>query len=81
MNHTERVEIQNGHPIVQTSRHHRYNLDVRDIATNDFICVRCGITGHFSYILDYKPCSPFYVALDHLDDAADIICRDLDGES
>jgi hypothetical protein len=86
--HTERVETQNGRQIVQTARHHRYCLDTRDPATNDFVCVRCGTTGHFSYILDYKPCEPFYVGLDHVDDDADPIgnpfrfddvpCRDLD---
>ena len=84
--HTERVESQDGRQIVQTVRHHRYWLDVRDSATNDFVCVRCGTTGHFSYILDYKPCERWYVRLDHMHDDSndpngwdDVFCRDLDG--
>ena len=87
--HTERIENgPDGRQIVQTARHHRYFLDNRN-ADNDFECVRCGVSGHFSYILDYKPCDPWYVGLDHMSDDEDIIgnalgfdderCRDLAG--
>lgn len=43
---------------VTTRRGHCFAPSYVDARTNDWQCVHCGRTGHFDYILDYRPCEP-----------------------
>jgi hypothetical protein len=41
-----------------TERGHWYRSDdEKDAFSNDTVCRGCGRTGHFDYILDYRPCT------------------------
>lgn len=40
---------------ITTKRGHVYDVTVKN-RNNDNYCIHCGSSGHFDYIIDYRPC-------------------------